>query len=161
MWKHTEPTKICMYHAKWRNKNCNLCHEAFILGDDFKEETINVVILLKYWELVTPSFEIEQYLHEFNFISLCTPLCQNCFLQVGLSSDTWNTFCLKSMKVKILHLYNGYINNETPEISAVLVLEFRRSWGDVWIWNSMTKIWNGFLTCSVVDIWLNMRVCGF
>lgn len=161
MWKHTEPTKICMYHAKWRNKNCNLCHEAFILGDDFKEETINVVILLKYWELVTPSFEIEQYLHEFNFISLCTPLCQNCFLQVGLSWDTWITFCLKSMKVKILHLYNGYINNETPEISAVLVLEFRRSWGDVWIWNSMTKIWNGFLTCSVVDIWLNMRVCGF
>lgn len=161
MWKHTEPTKICMYHAKWRNKNCNLCHEAFILGDDFKEETINVVILLKYWELVTPSFEIEQYLHEFNFISLCTLLCQNCFLQVGLSWDTWITFCLKSMKVKILHLYNGYINNETPEISAVLVLEFRRSWGDVWIWNSMTKIWNGFLTCSVVDIWLNMRACGF
>lgn len=111
-----------MYHAKWRNKNCNLCHEAFILGDDFKEETINVVILLKYRELVTPSFEIEQYLHEFNFISLCTPLCQNCFFQVGLSWDTWNTFSLKSMKVKILHLYNGYINNETPEISTVLGL---------------------------------------
>lgn len=120
MWKHTEPTKICMYHAKWRNKNCNLCHEAFILGDDFKEETINVVILLKYWELVTPSFEIEQYLDEFNFISLCTPLCQNCFFQVGLSWDTWNTFSLKSMKVKILHFYNGYINSVGLGISKIL-----------------------------------------
>lgn len=123
MWKHTEPTKICMYHAKWRNKNCNLCHEAFILGDDFKEETINVVFLLKYWELVTPSFEIEQYLHEFNFISLCTPLCQNCFFRVGLSWDTWITFSLKSMKVKILHLYNGYI--------IMKPLKFQQCWS----WN--------------------------
>lgn len=43
-----ELIKVCMYYVKWWNKNCNFCYEVFIFGDDFKEEIINVVILLKY-----------------------------------------------------------------------------------------------------------------
>lgn len=139
MWKHTEPTKICMYHAKWRNKNCNLCHEAFILGDDFKGEAIDVVILLKYWEPVKPrTRDWRIFTRTLLYMSVSSLLCKKCFFQVGLSWDTWNAFLLKKYNESensSFLVVDNYINVGTAEnVFTVLVLEFPRFWGDAYMY---------------------------